>query len=92
MLDDPAYPSRYSLDAEQRAVDRDIRDEERIVRVEALIATWLDELMPVLAGRLEHPAARWQPGDLLDALCEQLANARAERANLTGPLVIEECE
>jgi hypothetical protein len=79
-------PSRYD-----RAVDRDIRDAERLAAIDCLISQWLDELVPFLYP-LEHPRIKWQPADVAEALREQLESLRAEVPHLTGPLFIDEDE
>lgn len=73
-----------------RAIDRDLRDSERLKHIEELVSNWLDELAPD-AYALENPTLRWQPGDLVDCLLDELHNIRREQARLTGPVFIEEC-
>ena len=78
----------YSV-ALERAIDRDIRDDERLDHLHALISGWLDQLIPDLAP-LEHPERRWQPADLVDDLKGHLKSIRAEQMRLRGPTYIDE--
>ena len=80
--------SNYTV-ALERAIDRDIRDEERLDHLHALISGWLDQLIPDLAP-LEHPGHRWHPGDLVDDLQGHLKSIRAEQQRLKGPLYVDE--
>jgi hypothetical protein len=90
-LTHPAYPTRNELSAEDSAIDRDLRDSTRLEAIHECIVHWLDELIPMMHP-MEHPQARWQPGDLVEALREQDQSLAWERNRLTGPLFIEEDE
>jgi hypothetical protein len=73
------------------AIDRDLRDAERLSHIAGLVTGWLDQLIPELeAGAIEHPRSRWHPEDLVDVLQDQLRSIRWEQGNLTGPVVVEE--
>ena len=80
--------SNYTV-ALERAIDRDIRDEERLEHLANLVSGWLDQLIPDLHP-LEHPRHRWQPGDLVDDLKGHLKSIRAEQMRLKGPLYVDE--
>jgi hypothetical protein len=71
------------------AIDRDLRDAERLSHIAGLIGGWLDQLIPDMHD-MEHPQARWHPGDLVDVLNGQLNSIRGEQARLGGPIVVEE--
>jgi len=81
-------PTRADYDAETRAIDRDLIDEERLENFVALVTGLLDRLIPDL-HRLGHPEARWHPQDLADALSEQLVGIQTEQRRLRGPLVLD---
>ena len=80
--------SNYTV-ALERAIDRDIRDEERLTHLANLVAGWLDQLIPDLAP-LEHPEHRWHPGDLVDDLQGHLKSIRAEQMRMRGPVYVDE--
>lgn len=72
------------------AIDRDMRDQERLAHIADLVTNLLDALIPD-AEALEHPDARWCPGDLIDSLQGELTSIRHELARVSsGPVVI--CE
>lgn len=52
------------------AIDRDLRDRERLEHINQLVANLLDALIHDM-GALEHPDARWCPDDLVDVLLGQ---------------------
>ena len=82
--------SNYAV-ALERAIDRDIRDEERLEHLASLVTEWLDLLVPELkSGRLEHPDARWEPDDLAVDLQAHLNNIRHEQEKLKGPPVLDD--
>lgn len=82
--------SNYTV-ALERAIDRDIRDDERLEHLANLVAGWLDQLIPELqAGALEHPGAKWEPSDLAADLQTHLNNIRHEQENLRGPVVLDD--
>lgn len=83
--------SNYAV-ALERAIDRDIRDEEKLVHIQALVAGWLDALAPD-ASDLEHPDARWHPEDLIVDLAAHASNIAAELERLrSGPPVVDDDE
>lgn len=75
--------------AHEAAIDRDLRDSERLEHFVHVIHTALDAVARD-AYPLEHPHARWQPGDLIDALQGELISIRHEIHRMTtGPVVVE---
>jgi len=86
MLESVSTRQRSAL---ERAIDRDMRDIERLDYIEVLIAETLDKLIPDLAP-LEHPRRRWSPYELHDALIEQLHSLRLERHHYTGSVMVED--
>ena len=80
--------SNYSV-ALERAIDRDIRDEERLTHIAALVAGWLDALAPD-AHDMEHPDAKWHPEDLLVDLMGHSKNIEGELERLKGPVVLDD--
>ena len=80
--------SNYNV-ALERAIDRDIRDEERLEHIGALVAGWLDALAPD-AHDMEHPKAKWHPEDLLVDLVGHARSIADELERLRGPTVIDE--
>ena len=74
----------------QRAIDRDLRDEERLQHIHGLITKWMDELVPDCYN-LEHPKRRWSPLDLMTALHEQAMSLDRERRHYLGPVFVDEC-
>ena len=70
------------------AIDRDLRDAERLDFIANLVANMLDALIPD-AHDLEHPNARWNPDDLIVDLRSHAKNIAFERQRLAGPVVIE---
>lgn len=70
------------------AVDRDLRDAARLAALDEMVCRWLDEIAPY-ATPLEHPFARWCPGDLIDSLRGDLLSIRGETERLRGPLVMD---
>ena len=86
-LTHPAF--RNSQSAEDRAIDRDIRDAHKLDAIHEELTLLLDRLIP-FADNLEHPRSRWQPGDLIDALQEQDRSLQFERQRLTGAVFLEE--
>lgn len=81
--------SNYSV-ALERAIDRDIRDEERLTHIAALVANWLDALAPD-AGDMESPRAKWHPEDLIVDLLGHATSIAAELERLrSGPPDVDE--
>ena len=73
-----------------RAIDRDIRDEERLAHIAGLVAGWLDQLAPD-ACDIEHPDARWHPADLIYDLQAHASNIAGELARLkSGAVVLDD--
>ena len=83
--------SNYSV-ALERAIDRDIRDEERLTHIHALVTGWLDALAPD-SSDMEGPAAKWHPEDLIVDLQAHASNIAGELERLrSGPPVIDDDE
>lgn len=80
--------SNYSV-AMERAIDRDIRDVEKLTAIHTMVARWLDELAPEAADA-EHPDARWHPEDLLVDLMGHRKNIEGELERLRGPVVLDD--
>jgi hypothetical protein len=66
------------------SIDRSLLDEEQLTHIAELIHNFLDQLAPELHP-LESKYSRWQPGDLVDALHEQLNGIRFQLALLRMP-------
>ena len=69
------------------AIDRDLRDAERLEHIIGLTSTLLDALIPDM-DPLEHPDIRWHPGDLADALADQLKSMRHELGRVRSLSVV----
>ena len=80
--------SNYNV-ALERAIDRDVRDTERLDHLHALISGWLDQLIPEL-DPLEHPLHHWHPADLADDLQGHLKSIRTEQMRMRGPVYVDE--
>jgi hypothetical protein len=81
--------SNYS-GALERAIDRDIRDEERLMHIATLVAGWLDALAPD-AHDMEHPDAKWHPEDLIiDLQGHALSIAHELKRLRSGPPVVDD--
>lgn len=80
--------SNYQI-ALERAIDRDIRDTEKLTHIRALVTQWLDALAPDAADA-EHPDARWHPEDLLVDLMGHRKNIEGELERLRGPVVLDD--
>lgn len=83
--------SNYSV-ALERAIDRDIRDVEKLTAIHTMVLRWLDELAPEAADA-EHPDARWHPEDLIVDLMGHSKNIEGELERLrSGPPVVDDDE
>jgi len=76
---------------EAEAIDRDLRDGERLDEIEQIIVATVARLAPH-AFDLEHPNRRFSPIDLLADLTAAWGDIQRERANYRGPLVMEDEE
>jgi hypothetical protein len=86
-----AYPARLARSREAEAIDRDLRDGERLDEIEQIIVATVARLAPH-AFDLEHPNRRFSPIDLLADLTAAWGDIQRERANYRGPLVLEDEE
>lgn len=81
--------SNYSV-ALERAIDRDIRDEERLAHIHALVTGCLDALAPDAAD-MESPVAKWHPEDLIVDLQGHALSIAHELERLrSGPPVLDD--
>lgn len=79
-------------DTVRDAIDRDLRDQERLAHIDALVAELLDALIPDMHD-LEHPDARWHPADLVDVLQDQRKSLKWELQRVSrGPVVIDQSD
>jgi len=88
-LADPLFLTRRERSREADAIDRDMRDAERLDAIEQIIVATVVMLGPD-AFDLEHPHSRWTPLDLVADLAAAWGDIQRERANLRGPVVIED--
>ena len=81
--------SNYDL-ALRDAVDRDLRDAERLDHIQTLVTNLLDALVPEMeTGALEHPDSRWHPDDLVTDLMGHLKSIHWEQQRVSrGPIVL----
>jgi hypothetical protein len=70
------------------AIDRDLRDGERLDHFATVITTAMDAIAHDVHP-LEHPHGKWHPTDLMNALQHQLRHVQIERGRLGGPVVVE---
>lgn len=76
-------------DAVTLAVERDIRDKQRLQYIHSLVTKLLDDLIPQAAD-LAHPDVRWQPDDLIEVLTDQAKSIAWELNRVSlGPVVVE---
>lgn len=75
--------------AHERAIDRDIRDTEKLAAIHTMIGRWLDELAPE-SSDCEHPDSRWHPEDLLVDLIGHSKNIEGALERLKGPVVLDD--
>ena len=88
-LADPQFLTRHVRSREADAIDRDLRDAERLDAIEQIIVATVVMLGPD-AFDLEHPCRRFSPLDLLADLASTWGDIQRERENYKGALVIED--
>jgi hypothetical protein len=79
-----------SATALNRAIDRDLRDTERLDHLRGVLTRTLDAIMHD-AERLEHPDAQWNPEDLLIDLQDHIEHIDIERNRIgSGSVVVDD--
>jgi len=71
------------------AIDRDLRDSERLAHFLKVITEALDAIARDVYP-MEHPNARWHPGDLVDDLQGHIRSITSEQTRLRGPVTLED--
>lgn len=90
-MNNGVYRERSVADAAlTAAIDRDLRDAERLAHLLNLVTNLMDAIIEDIHD-FEHPNIRYQPVDLMDTLLDAAAALRSEQRNLTGPVVVEDC-